>query len=61
MKVDMISMMRNDDGGLGGLRSHDLQLRRLPRYPCCATSPPNYSLTNSLHIQLTVYTWSYNS
>ena len=25
--------------GLGGLRSLDLQLRRLPRYPYCATSP----------------------
>jgi hypothetical protein len=31
-------MFRTDrESGLGGLRSLDLQLRRLPRYPCCAS------------------------
>ncbi|SPC34833.1 protein of unknown function [Candidatus Nitrosocaldus cavascurensis] len=37
---------------LGGCRA----IHAAPR-----AHPPNYSLTNSLHIQLTVYTWSYNS
>ena len=32
------NMFRTDrENGLGGLRSLDLQLRRLPRYPCCAS------------------------
>jgi len=43
--IKSFSLLVEKVNGLGGLRSLDLQLRRLPRYPCfasnwlCATSP----------------------
>ena len=33
------SLFSRIDGGPGGIRTHDRQLRRLPRYPGCATGP----------------------